>query len=138
MPAAHTTVTTTRPSRYLTQLCQHVDHLSRRAGHHLHRPQGDPEHTPPGTGAHVTWSDTAGVIDLGWARCTLTANGGALVLHAEAHDDADLHRLQALLGARLQQIGRRDHLTVGWQPGTTPTLIPAPGAAADRPQDATS
>ena len=136
MPTAHATVATTRPSRYLTQLCRHVDHLSRRTDHRLHLRQGDTEHTPPGTDAHVTWSDTAGVIDLRWARCTLTADAGALVLHAEAHDDIDLHRLQALLGARLQQIGRRDHLTVSWHPGTTPT--PAPGAGTDRPHDATS
>jgi hypothetical protein len=122
VPAAHATVTTTRPSRYLIQLCRHVDQLSRHISHPLHRRQGDPEHTPPGTHASATWSDTAGAIDLGWGRCTLTANDDTLVLHAEADDAADLQRLQALLGARLEQFGRRDHLTVTWQPDLTATL----------------
>ena len=64
----------------------------------------------------MTWTDTAGAIDLGWGRCTLTAEDEALTLHAEADDAADLRRLQALLGARLEQFGRRDHLTVTWRP----------------------
>jgi len=89
---------------------------------------------PPGTHLQVTWSDTAGAIDLGWGRCTLTTEDNALLLHAEAHDDADLQRLQMLLSARLHQIGRRDHLTVSWQP--TPTPPPAP-AAAGHSQDST-
>jgi hypothetical protein len=133
VPAAHATVTTSRPSRYLTQLCQHVAHLGRRTDRRPHRRQGDPEHTPPGTHAQVTWSDNAGVIDLGWGRCTLTTVDNTLVLHAEACDDTDLHLLQALLSARLHQFGRRDHLTVTWQPSPTPT--PAPAAAADRSPD---
>lgn len=128
MPTAHATVATTRPSRYLTQLCQHVDHLSRRTEHRPHPRHGDREHAAPGPHARVIWSDNAGTIELGWGRCTLTTDDNALVLHAEAHDDADLHRLQALLSARLHQIGRPDHLTVTWQP-TTPT------AAARRSPD---
>jgi hypothetical protein len=133
VPAAHATVATSRPSRYLTQLCRHVEQLSRHAHHRPHLQRGNPEHTPPGADARVTWSDTAGAIDLGWGRCTLTADDNALVLHAEAHDDADLQRLQALLSARLQQFGRRDHLTVTWQPIPTPV----PAAASDRSQDKT-
>ena len=111
MPAAHATVATTRPGRYLTQLCRHVDQLSR----HAHR-------VPAGRDARVTWTDSAGAIDLGWGRCTLTAEDEVLTLRAEADDAADLQRLQALLGARLEQFGRRDHLTVTWQPepGTEP------------------
>ena len=134
MPAAHATVATTRPSRYLIQLCRHVDHLSRRTDHRSHLRQGEVEHTPPGTPGQVTWTDTAGVIDLGWGQCTLTAEDNTLVLHAEAHDDADLHRLQALLSARLQQFDRRDHLDVSWQP-TQPSTTPAPAAAAPHSPD---
>lgn len=62
MPAAHPTVATTRPSRYLTRLCRHVDQLSRRTAPGPHLRPGDPEHVPPATDAHVAWSDTAGVI----------------------------------------------------------------------------
>jgi hypothetical protein len=130
VPTAHATVATARPSRYLIQLCRHVDHLSRRTDHRSHLRQGDLEHTPPGPHARVTWSDTGGMIDLGWGQCTLTADDSALLLHAEARDDADLRRLQALLSARLHQIGRRDHLTVSWQPTPIPTQTPTPVAAA--------
>lgn len=119
MPTAHATVATTRPSRYLTQLCRHVDHLSRRSDHRPHPRRDDREHAAPGPDAHVVWSDTAGTIELGWGRCTLTTDDDALLLHAEANDDADLHRLQALLSARLHQIGGRDHLAVSWQPTST-------------------
>lgn len=121
MPAAHAEVATSRASRYLTQLCQHVDRLSRQTDPPPGLRQDEPEHTPPATGTRVTWSDTAGVIDLGWGRCMLTAEDGALVLDVEAHDAADLHRLQALLGARLHRFGRRDDLTVDWQPAPVPT-----------------
>lgn len=130
---AHATVTTARPGRYLTQLCRHVDQLSRHTGHRHPPRAADPAHTPPGPDARVTWSDTTGTIDLGWGRCTLKAGDGALVLHAEAHDAADLHRLQALLADRLQQIGRRDQLVVEWEPVTTAEPLPAAG----RPPDAT-
>lgn len=131
MPTAHATVATARPGRYLTQLCHHVDQL-RRHGGHPHRPRAaDPAHVPPGARARVTWSDTDGVIDLGWGRCTLRAADGALVLHAQAENAADLQRLQALLGARLQQIGRRDRLVVEWEPVAAPPTTPV------RPQDTT-
>ena len=130
MPTAYATVTTARPSRYLTQLCRHVDHLGHTG--HRHRPRaGGPAHTPPGPEAHVTWSDTTGVIDLGWGRCTLQAGDGALVLRAEAHDPTDLHRLQTVLGTRLQQMGRRDHLVVEWEPDPTPTSPPAAAGPPD-------
>ena len=131
MPTAYATVTTARPSRYLTQLCRHVDQLSRRAGHRHHLRAGGPAHTPPGPDARVTWSETTGTIDLGWGRCTLRAGDGALVLRAEADDPAHLQRLQTQLGARLHRIGRRDQLHVIWQPVTTP----APPPVAGQPHD---
>jgi len=129
VPTAHATVATTRPSRYLSQLCRHVDQLSRRP--HLRR--GDPAHNPPAADACVNWTDTAGAIDLGWGRCTLTTDDAGLVLHAEAADAADLHRLQGLLSARLEQFGRRDQLTVTWQPTATPEPAASAGGAHDVP-----
>jgi len=131
VPTAHATVATARPSRYLSQLCRHVDQLSRHTGHRRHPRAGDPGHTSPGPDARVTWSDTAGAIDLGWGRCTLQTDGDALVLHAEAHDATDLQRLQTLLSARLHQIGRRDHLTVEWKPTVMPTSPPATAGPPD-------
>jgi len=132
VPTAHASVLTTRPNRYLTQLCRHVDQLSRCSDHRPRLKQGHPEHAHSGPEAYVSWSDTAGTIDLTWGRCTLTANDNALVLRAEAGNDLDLHRLQALLGARLEHVGRRDHLIVSWQPLPTPTPS---RATDDRPGD---
>jgi hypothetical protein len=50
------------------------------------------------------------------------AAAGTLTLRAEADSEENLRRIQDLLTARLEKIGRRDHLTVNWQP-------PAPPAA---------
>lgn len=138
MPTAHATVATTRSSRYLVQLCRHVDQVIRPVdplGGHRHPSRAhDPAHTRPGPEARVTWSDTTGVLDLGWGRCALQATDDALVLHAEADSGSDLHRLQTQLADRLHRIGRRDHLTVEWEPAATP----APLLTAARPLDATS
>ena len=62
MPAAHARVATTRPSRYLIQLCRHVDHLSGHTDRLPRHRQADPEPASPEPPAHVSWSDTAGVI----------------------------------------------------------------------------
>jgi hypothetical protein len=64
--------------------------------------------------AHVEWSDDRGVISFDWGRCTLRAVPGVLTLHVEAADEESLHELEQRVGGRLQQIGRRDHLTVTW------------------------
>jgi hypothetical protein len=115
-------IATTRPGRYLHQLCRHVDELSRHPHHAVPLGRGGPEHAAPGADIRVTWTDTAGVIDLGRSRCTLTAADEVLTLRVEADDATDLQRLQALLGARLEQFGRREHLAVAWQPAP-PVLV---------------
>lgn len=99
MLIAEARVETKRSSRYLVQLCQHVD----KAG------QAHPQMQ-----AHVEWSDDLGVISLDGGRCTLRALRGVLILRAEASDDATLRRLEQRVGGRLEQIGRRDQLTVTW------------------------
>jgi hypothetical protein len=99
MLIAEARVATDRSSRYLVQLCEHVDKIARA---HLQMQ------------AHVEWSDTHGVISLGWGRCTLRANPGVLTLRAEAPDEESLRRVQQRVADRLERIGRRDHLTVTW------------------------
>ena len=42
---------------------------------------------------------------------------GRLTVGAEAADQESLRRIQDLLTARLQQFGRREHLTVNWRDG---------------------
>lgn len=120
MPVSHARVRTGRAPRYLTQLREHTSRM-RTITHGERHAAPMPQHAEsPGTG-----TGTGSVIDFGWGRCTMTATGDALLLTAEAEDPRQLQRLQDALTARLQQIGRRDRLTVTWQPapGTTPDAI---------------
>jgi hypothetical protein len=50
---------------------------------------------------------------------------GCLTLRAEAADEESLRRIQEFVTARLEKIGRRDHLTVNWQPADAPGDEPA-------------
>jgi len=56
------------------------------------------------------------VISFDWGRCTLRADPGVLTLRAEAPDEESLYRLEQRIADRLQQVGRRDRLTVTWTP----------------------
>jgi hypothetical protein len=101
MLIAEANVETERSSRYLVQLCRHVNLVAQ---------------THPQMQAHVEWSDDRGVISLGAGRCTLRADPGVLTLRAEATDDDSLHQLEQRIADRLEQVGRRDRLTVTWTP----------------------
>jgi hypothetical protein len=111
MPTADAVVETERAARYLEQLCRHTDQLRRLPGHRPGRHGGD--HVVP-TVRQVEWSGSRGSITVDGAQCTLRADGGSLTLHLEASDVETLRRVQALLGRRLETIGRRDDLTVTW------------------------
>ncbi|MPZ85268.1 MAG: DUF2218 domain-containing protein [Actinophytocola sp.] len=113
-------VRTERPSRYLVQLCRHAGRMSQ---HLRHGPRAGDTHAPPEV-RHVEWSDTHGIVRLSWGQWTLHATQNTLTLRAEATNDEDLQRIQDLLTARLENIGRRDHLTVTWQRRDTPTAHP--------------
>jgi hypothetical protein len=116
---AEARVATDRSSRYLVQLCRHVNLVAR---------------ANPQMQAHVEWSDDSGVIRFGWGRCTLRAEPGVLTLRAEATDEASLHQLEQRVARRLEQVGRRDRLTVTWaapQPGGEEPPTQPPGAAED-------
>ena len=116
MPIAEANVATERSRRYLVHLCQHLDKAGR---------------AHPRLQARVEWSDDRGVISLDRGRCTLRALPDVLRLRAEAPDEDTLHRLEQRIGDRLQQIGRRDHLTVTWTPaqsaGEQPVQTPTSG-----------
>jgi hypothetical protein len=101
MLIAEARVATERSSRYLVQLCRHIDKVGR---------------AHPQMQAHVDWSDDHGVISFDRGRCTLRADPGVLTLRAEAPDEQRLHQLQQRVADRLQQVGRRDRLTVTWTP----------------------
>jgi hypothetical protein len=101
MLIAEAQVETERSSRYLVQLCQHIDKVGR---------------AHPQMQAHVEWSDDRGVISFDSGRCTLRALPGVLTLRAEAPDQERLHQLEQRVADRLEQVGRRDRLTVTWTP----------------------
>jgi hypothetical protein len=101
MLIAEASVETDRSSRYLVQVCRHIDGVAR---------------AHPQMGAQVEWSDDHGVIIFGRARCTLRADPGVLTLCVEAPDRESPHQLKQRVADRLEQIGRRDRLTVTWTP----------------------
>ena len=101
MLIAEARVATERSRRYLVQLCRHVNLVAQ---------------THPQMQAHVEWSDNRGVISFGLGRCTLHADPGVLTLRAEAPDEESLHQLEQRVADRLEQVGRRDRLTVTWTP----------------------
>lgn len=101
MLIAEARVETERSSRYLVQLCRHVNKAAQ---------------AHPQMQAHVEWSDDRGVISFGWGRCTLHADPGVLMLRAEAPDEESLQRIEHRMADRLERFGRRDRLTVTWTP----------------------
>jgi hypothetical protein len=98
---AEASVATERSSRYLVQLCRHVS-LAAQAH--------------PQMQAQVEWSGDRGVISFLWGRCSLRADPGVLALRAEAPDEESLHQIEQRVADRLEQVGRRDRLTVMWTP----------------------
>lgn len=140
MLSAEARVATDRPSRYLVQLCRHIDHMRG----HLHG--GTPAHgdgEAAFTVRRAEWSDEHGLVDFGWGRCIVQAGPGELVLHVEADDEDGLRRIQAGIARRLETIGRRDAMQVHWQQAdvgrqahTAP--VPPGDAAASTPQGRTT
>jgi hypothetical protein len=117
MPASQARVLTGRASRYLTQLCQHTGQLGALGRHALARRHGHGDGGAAPMPRHTEISGSDGVIDFGGAaRCTLHATGEALELSAEAADQQQLRGIQEAITGRLERIGRRDRLTVTWEP----------------------
>jgi hypothetical protein len=113
MPTSHAHVRTDRAGRYLAQLCNHGSQLA-RIPVDRHRAHGDGG--PPPAVQRADCSETDGLIDFGWGRCTLRATDDALILTAEADDMQKLHQIQDGVARRLERIGRRDRLTLSWRP----------------------
>jgi hypothetical protein len=109
MLTAEASVTTDRASRYLVQLCEHVNKMGRQ---HLHRARVHVGAPPQVLGAK--WSDMHGVVAFTGGQCTLDATADTLRLRLEAADADSLQRMKAMVSRRLQTIGRRDHLEVVW------------------------
>lgn len=117
MVSADARVSTDRAGRYLAQLGEHAGHMSRRTSRHARRHgEGDRGDGDPAKVVAAEWSGTDALIDFGWGRCTLHATETELIIHAEAADAQHLRRVRDAVTTRLELIGRRDHLTVIWQP----------------------
>lgn len=122
MPTAEALVRTDRPDRYVAQLCQHAGKM----GSHLrHRPQAHGGGEAPPEIQHAECTGTDGVVVLNWGKWTMRAAPGCLTVRAEAADQESLRRIQEFVTARLEKIGRRDHLTVNWHPSDAPADEPA-------------
>ncbi len=112
MLTAEARVQTEHPTRYLVQLCRHV---SKMGGHLRHRPRSHDGDGGPPEIRHAEWSETDGTITLDLGQWTMHAAPGTLSIRAEADSEENLRRIQDLVTARLEKIGRRDHLTVTWR-----------------------
>jgi len=106
---AEARVETERGSRYLVQLCEHVNQMGHRRFHKI-RSHGAAHADVIG----VEWSAEHGVLTFAGGQCTLRASADALTLRAEAADADSLQRMQNVLSMRLETIGRRDQLKVVW------------------------
>jgi hypothetical protein len=90
--AAH--VATPTPDRYAKQLASHL-------GHRVPVSQG---------------ADGSTVLTFGAGTATLRSADGALVMVAEAADDAGLAQVEDVLARHLVRFGERQELTVTWVP----------------------
>jgi hypothetical protein len=116
MPTAEARITTTRASRYLTQLCQHATSTG-ASGPAAVRPQQD----APGGAAHpagmpprAEWTETHGTISFPGGTITLQASADALIVRADAGTEPELRHVQELLSGHLTTIGRPDQLIITW------------------------
>lgn len=88
---------TSRAPRYLAQLCKHMSNR----------------------GMHVeTTADTYGFADFGFGTCTLQAHPQHLIITLEVRDPVVLKRAQQALTRDIERFGRRDGLSINWNPGS--------------------
>jgi hypothetical protein len=118
MMIAEARVETERPSRYLAQLCRHVEELAQARPHKSGERTGargdEVAQARPHMLPRVEWTDTHGIVSFGEGRCILRAEPGTLTLRAEAPDEETLRWVQHRVADRLERFGRRDRLTVTW------------------------
>lgn len=105
---AEASISTPRADRYLEQLCQHLDHLSRiPVGHRR-------AHGPKITGPVRRSGDSAKVgFDLG--TLSMAATASHLTLRIETDDAAAMETLKEQVSHRVATISRRDKLLITWR-----------------------
>ena len=117
-------IQTVHAARYLSRLAGHASKMG-EAGHRLghRRPSRASANGPPEV-RHVQRSENEATVSLSWGQWTMRALPGLLAIRAEAADEENLKRIQDLLTARLQSLGRREHLTVSWRRPEEATTVP--------------
>jgi hypothetical protein len=113
MPTAEARIDTTRARRYLAQLSDHLGRMRRAGITSRHGQQAGPHERPAVHQAEH--GDRYGEFVFDWGTCKLLALDDALIIRADAADEEDLKRAQAMIGHRIKTIGRREHLKVTWQ-----------------------
>jgi hypothetical protein len=116
MLTSEAVIATEYPDRYLARLGKHATKMGSGLSHR--RPAYGSGQRPPEV-RHAEWSATSGTVKLNWGGWTMQAAPGVLRLRAEAADEVSLRRIQDILTTRLEKFGRRERLTVTWQPTRT-------------------
>ncbi len=113
MLTAEAVIATEHPERYLARLGKHAAKMGSGLSH---QPRAHASDRPRPEVRHAEWSATSGSVKLNLGGWTMQAAPGMLRLRAEATDEASLRAIQDMLATRLEKFGRREHLTVTWQP----------------------
>jgi hypothetical protein len=119
MPTIEAQISTTRPGRYLVQICTHAASIG--GGHHGPRMHLGEMLTRRDVQVHADWTDTHGVITFTpWGQCTMTADDTTLTVRVQATDEETLIKIQDVIAKDLHRMGRRDALIINWHPSATP------------------
>ena len=119
MPTIEAHITTTRPSRYLVQICTHAASMSR--DHHGPRMHFGDALARREVQVDAHWSDTRGLITFTpWGQCTLTADDNTLTVRVQAADEDNMVKIRDIITRDLNRMGRRDALTIDWRPAASP------------------
>jgi hypothetical protein len=101
MPTSQARVETAMASRYLGQLCKHFEHR-----------------------LPVQHDGARGRIEFSIGTCTLQAEPGVLILHAQSATDDALAQLESVVARHLERFAFRDKPEIGWQKQPTTSCGP--------------
>jgi hypothetical protein len=118
MPAAEADIPTGRAASYLARLCGHAAKMGQASHRPRHRRAAHGRGDGPPEVRRVERGEAEATVTLNWGQWTIRARPGLLTVRAEAADEENLRRIQDLLTTRLENFGRREHLTVTWRTGT--------------------
>jgi hypothetical protein len=98
------------------------EHHGHGAVNRLDGERGDAERTlaAPAVLAITALGGDAAMIVFACGTCEIRASPTAITFDVTAADNETVQRLRALLTNRLEQIGRRDEVSVGWSAGPDP------------------